>query len=190
MPGLRHIPYKWNYWRVEFLVICLNNAIGSIFNCWISVLLKRNLCLLHKCPDNGLQLIWRSLQDSPNAKLKSLSIFLLIRYIRQIFYAHVITMYHVTSVISTGIFVYSCLLSSVHTVLEIPSHRSRYVHTYIADMYIVVILLQGMKLCILLYVTEYWKTDHVRTFGQLLFIGPANSHTHTLPVHCCINGLS
>ena len=41
-----------------------------------------------------------------------------------------------------------------------------------------------------LYVTEYWKTDHVRTFGQLLFIGPANSHTHTLPVHCCINGLS
>ena len=41
-----------------------------------------------------------------------------------------------------------------------------------------------------LNVTEYWKTDHVRTFGQLLFIGPANSHTHTLPVHCCINGLS
>ena len=41
-----------------------------------------------------------------------------------------------------------------------------------------------------LYVTEYWKTDHVRTFGQLLFIGPANSHTHTLPVYCCINGLS
>ena len=40
------------------------------------------------------------------------------------------------------------------------------------------------------YVTEYCKTDHVRTFGQLLFIGPANSHTHTLPVHCCINGLS
>ena len=41
-----------------------------------------------------------------------------------------------------------------------------------------------------IFVTEYWKTDHVRTFGQLLFIGPANSHTHTLPVHCCINGLS
>ena len=40
------------------------------------------------------------------------------------------------------------------------------------------------------YVTEYWITDHVCTFGQLLFIGPANSHTHTLPVHCCINGLS
>ena len=41
-----------------------------------------------------------------------------------------------------------------------------------------------------IYVTGYWKTDHIRTFGQLLFIGPANSHTHTLPVHCCINGLS
>ena len=39
-------------------------------------------------------------------------------------------------------------------------------------------------------VTGYWKTDHVRTFGQLLFIGPANSHTHTVPEHCCINGLS
>ena len=38
--------------------------------------------------------------------------------------------------------------------------------------------------------TGYWKTDHVHTFGQLLFIGPANSHTHTLPLHCCINGLS
>ena len=47
-----------------------------------------------------------------------------------------------------------------------------------------------VKAHFLLYVTEYWKTDHVRTFGQLLFIGPANSHTHTLPVHCCINGLS
>ena len=41
-----------------------------------------------------------------------------------------------------------------------------------------------------IYVTGYWKTDHVRTLGQLLFIGPGNSHTHTLPVHCCINGLS
>ena len=39
-------------------------------------------------------------------------------------------------------------------------------------------------------VTGYSKTDHNITFGQLLFIGPANSHTHTLPMHCCINGLS
>ena len=39
-------------------------------------------------------------------------------------------------------------------------------------------------------VTGYSKTDHNVTFGQLLFIGSANSHTHTLPMHCCINGLS
>ena len=38
--------------------------------------------------------------------------------------------------------------------------------------------------------TEYWKTDHNVTLGQLHFIGPANSHTHTLPMHYCINGLS
>ena len=40
------------------------------------------------------------------------------------------------------------------------------------------------------YVTGYSKTDHNVTLGQLHFIGPANSHTHTLPIHCCINGLS
>ena len=40
------------------------------------------------------------------------------------------------------------------------------------------------------FVTGYWKTDHNVIFGQLLVIGPANSHTHTLPVHCCNNGLS
>ena len=33
-----------------------------------------------------------------------------------------------------------------------------------------------------------WITDH--NVGQLHFIGPANSHTHTLPVHCCINRLA
>ena len=43
---------------------------------------------------------------------------------------------------------------------------------------------------LLLYVTGYWKTDHVHTFGQLLFIGPANSHTHTLSMHCCNTRLS
>ena len=36
----------------------------------------------------------------------------------------------------------------------------------------------------------YWKTDYNVTLGQLLFIGLANSHTHTLPVHCCISRLS
>ena len=42
----------------------------------------------------------------------------------------------------------------------------------------------------LVNVTGYSKTDHNVTFGQLLFIGSANSHTHTLPMHCCITGLS
>ena len=40
------------------------------------------------------------------------------------------------------------------------------------------------------YVTGYWKTDHNFTLGQLHFIGPANSHTHALSMHCCITGLS
>ena len=40
------------------------------------------------------------------------------------------------------------------------------------------------------YVTGYWKTDHNVTHGQLHFIGPANSHTHALSMHCCITGLS
>ena len=39
-------------------------------------------------------------------------------------------------------------------------------------------------------VTGYWKTDHNVTLGQLQFIGPANSHTHALPMHNCIIGLS
>ena len=39
-------------------------------------------------------------------------------------------------------------------------------------------------------VTGYLKTDHNVTIGQLHFIGPANSHTYTLPVHHCINRLS
>ena len=40
------------------------------------------------------------------------------------------------------------------------------------------------------YVTGFAKTNHNVTLGQLHFIGPANSHTHTLPMHCCIDGLS
>ena len=43
---------------------------------------------------------------------------------------------------------------------------------------------------LMVYVTGYWKTGHNVTLGQLHFIGPANNHTHTLSMHCCINGLS
>ena len=37
---------------------------------------------------------------------------------------------------------------------------------------------------------KHWSDSPVYTFGRLLFIDPANSHNHTLPMHCCINGLS
>ena len=26
-----YIPYMWNYWQVEYLVICSKNAVGNIF---------------------------------------------------------------------------------------------------------------------------------------------------------------
>ena len=34
-----------------------------------------------------------------------------------------------------------------------------------------------------LYVTGYWKTDQIVTLGLFHFIGPADSYTHTLPMH-------
>ena len=40
------------------------------------------------------------------------------------------------------------------------------------------------------YVTGFWKTDQNITLGQLHFLGPANSHTHTLSMHCCNTRLS
>ena len=40
------------------------------------------------------------------------------------------------------------------------------------------------------YVTGFWKTDRNVTLGQLHFLGPANSHTHTLSMHCCNTRLS
>ena len=40
------------------------------------------------------------------------------------------------------------------------------------------------------YVTGFWKTDRNVTPGQLLFIGPANSHTYTLSMHCWNTRLS
>ena len=40
------------------------------------------------------------------------------------------------------------------------------------------------------FVTGYWKTNQNVTFGLFRIIGPADSYTHTLPMHCCINRLS
>ena len=42
----------------------------------------------------------------------------------------------------------------------------------------------------MLFVTGFWKTDQNVTLGQLHFLGPANSHTHTLSMHCCNTRLS
>ena len=39
-------------------------------------------------------------------------------------------------------------------------------------------------------VTGFWKTDHNVTLGQLYLLDPANSHTHTLSMHCCNTRLS
>ena len=43
-----------------------------------------------------------------------------------------------------------------------------------------------------IYVNGYWKTDNNVPLAIVVlhFIAPSNSHTHTLPMHCCINRLS
>ena len=41
-----------------------------------------------------------------------------------------------------------------------------------------------------LFVTGFWKTDRNVTLGQLHFLGPANSPTHILSMHCCNTRLS
>ena len=38
--------------------------------------------------------------------------------------------------------------------------------------------------------TGYWKTNQNFKLSLFHFSGPANSYTHTLPMHCCINSLS
>ena len=40
------------------------------------------------------------------------------------------------------------------------------------------------------YVTGFWTTNWNVILGLFHFIAPANSHTHTLPVYCCIIRLS
>ena len=42
----------------------------------------------------------------------------------------------------------------------------------------------------IIYVTGYWKTDRNVTLGLFHFIGPADSHTHSLPMHCALIGLA
>ena len=41
-----------------------------------------------------------------------------------------------------------------------------------------------------LYVIGYWKTDQIVTLGLFHSIGPPDSYTRTLSMHCCIDRLS
>ena len=41
-----------------------------------------------------------------------------------------------------------------------------------------------------IFVTGFWKTGRIVTLGLFHFIGPANSYTHTLPIHSAITRLS
>ena len=41
-----------------------------------------------------------------------------------------------------------------------------------------------------MYVTGFWKTDRNVKLGVFDFIFPANSYTHTLPIHSGITRLS
>ena len=52
-------------------------------------------------------------------------------------------------------------------------------YTYYVHMYVCTVC-----------VTVYWKTNQISHLAYCIFIGPANSHIHTLPMHCCINRLS
>ena len=66
------IPYKLNYWQVKYLAICLNDAVSSILTGRIQYCVERSPCLLlYKWLNNGVQLIWRSPQDSPNCQIKT-----------------------------------------------------------------------------------------------------------------------
>ena len=52
-------------------------------------------------------------------------------------------------------------------------------------MYVCVLVCACMCTC----VTVFWKTDQIVTQGLFHYIGPANSYTHTLPIHSAITRL-
>ena len=56
--------HMWNYWRVEYLVMCSKNAVGETFiwQFWVLYRKKPN----HAYSLNGVHLIWQYLHDSPN----------------------------------------------------------------------------------------------------------------------------
>ena len=65
-----------------------------------------------------------------------------------------------------------------HICTHVHKHAHRHTHSYTQTHSITT------------NVTEFWKTDRNVTLYQLHFLGPANSHTHTLSMHCCNTRLS
>ena len=50
-------------------------------------------------------------------------------------------------------------------------------------MYVCIYIIYYIYIC----VTGYCKTNRIATLGLFHYVGPADSYTHTLPVHCCID---
>ena len=49
------------------------------------------------------------------------------------------------------------------------------------------VIYRTKKCALILIMTGFWKTDQSVTLGLFNLIAPANSHTHTLSMPCCIN---
>ena len=64
--------------------------------------------------------------------------------------------------------------------------------SFVMYVYMYVCLCSNMlrkSLLTITYLIGYWKTDQIVTLGLFHFIGPPNSHTHTLPIHSAITRL-
>ena len=66
-PQKCHIPYTWNYWRVEYLVIHSKNAVGEIFIWRFDHCMDRNPCLQPKWRTFNLAIS----RNLPNRQIKA-----------------------------------------------------------------------------------------------------------------------
>ena len=79
-----------------------------------------------------------------------------------------------------------CHMINVYPYIVIVYHRINIV-TYLS---LHSTILRAIVTYICIYVTGFWKADRNVTLGQLHFLGPANSRTHTLSMHRCNTRLS
>ena len=162
----------------------------------------------------GVHLIWRYLLDSPNYQIKATAkyttymvylrvlttshflLLLLYVYAHSYMTMHLLHSYVYMLCVYMHVFIIVCALCmSVCLCVWISKlklnvrsfHNSCTPYSYACNRWLVGCAYTTSANT---YVTGYWKTNQNVTLGQLHFIGPAKSHTHTLPVHCCINGLS